>query len=427
MGNETSAPEEGAVKPVVGYHVLRVNPSSPGSIAGLVPFFDFIVSVGDVPLEEEDSKLVDALQQNVGKSLTLGVFSSRTESVRYIELTPRNDWGGIGLLGVSIRFNSLKNAEEQVWHVELVYAKSPAQQAGLVSQSDYIVGTPDVLFSEEDDLYMLLRQATSVPLYVYSTVTDDIRIVNVAPNVNWGGNGVLGCELGYGLLHRIPREPAGKETKPVVGTIVVPAPKIDLTGSGPLVRAAAAPPPNHLAQHTMVHQHPVALAQQLPSNNLVQHPAPHQQLPSSNLVQHPALHQQLASNNLVQHPQQQQVVAVGHNVVTELPSNVLVQHPAPHQQLPSNNLVQHPDQQAPISAVPQTSIRIPESPIRMNSNEIAPQEPAPQAPATPVKITVEAEPAAGVVAAPPSSSGKSLDDHKKKLAALQAKMNELRK
>ena len=27
----------------------------------------------------------------------------------------------------------------------------------------------------------------------------------IVPNHEWGGNGSLGCDVGYGLLHRIPR------------------------------------------------------------------------------------------------------------------------------------------------------------------------------------------------------------------------------
>ncbi len=437
MGNEQSVPVEEvgtAATPVVGYHVLRVNPSSPGSLAGLVPFFDFIVSVGNVLLEEEDSKLVDALQQNVGRPLTLGVYSSRSETVRFVELVPRNDWGGIGLLGVSIRFNSLKNAEEQVWHVEQVYDNSPAQKAGLVAMTDYIVGTPDVLFSDEEDLYMLLRQATTVPLYVYSTVSDDIRIVNVSPNGNWGGNGVLGCELGYGLLHRIPRE-----AKPQVAAnaATLSAPKIDLTA--PKIQIPSRPPQQQLPTNSLV-QHPPAQQQVLPSNHLVQHPPAQQQaLPSNHLVQHPPAHvaQPLPSNHLVQHPPAHVAQPLPSNhlvqhppahVAQPLPSNHLVQHPPAHvaQPLPSNHLVQHPSaQEQPLPSIhlvqhPEMSqIRIPESPARSNSAE-APLEAAPLAPTTPSRIEVP-------VGAPPTSSGKSLDEHKKKLAALQAKMNELRK
>ena len=43
MGNGSSVPVDGTE----GYHVLRVQDQSPGQVAGLEPFFDFIVSIGN--------------------------------------------------------------------------------------------------------------------------------------------------------------------------------------------------------------------------------------------------------------------------------------------------------------------------------------------------------------------------------------------
>ncbi|ORX49466.1 hypothetical protein DM01DRAFT_1291184, partial [Hesseltinella vesiculosa] len=34
---------------------------------------------------------------------------------------------------------------------------------------------------------------------------DICREVIIVPNCDWGRHGSLGCDLGYGLLHRIPR------------------------------------------------------------------------------------------------------------------------------------------------------------------------------------------------------------------------------
>ncbi len=383
MGNESSSEASSAAgageRPQVGYHVLRVNPSSPGHLAGLIPFFDFIVSVGgDLQhqrlLEHEDSTLVDALQQNVGRELTLGVFSSRSETVRHVQLTPRNDWGGIGLLGVSIRFNSIKNAEEQVWHVEQVYPRSPAFTAGLQANTDYIVGTPDVLFSDEDDLYTMLRSSASVPLYVYSVLSDDIRIVTVAPNAEWGGDGVLGCELGYGLLHRIPRQrvknsPAAVAAVPAAASgpapsIVLPAPQIDLTPQQPPVSHIFVP--HASPSKAVIHTAPAAAA-----------PVP---VPVSVPVTPVAAPAAAAA-----------VPAHHHLTAIRVPS------PAPSASLTDSGF------------------------------EAAPQEVAPQPPVTPGKSATEhdasAAKSAPASAAPPSSSSKSsLEDHKKKLAALQAKM-----
>ena len=58
MGNEVSGEADDGSRPTAGYHVLRVNDGSPGQKAGLMPYFDFIVSVGATALTEEDSRLV---------------------------------------------------------------------------------------------------------------------------------------------------------------------------------------------------------------------------------------------------------------------------------------------------------------------------------------------------------------------------------
>lgn len=42
---------------------------------------------------------------------------------------------------------------------------------------------------------------------VYSTATGRVRNVELRPQEDWGGEGVLGCELATGLLHRIRRDP----------------------------------------------------------------------------------------------------------------------------------------------------------------------------------------------------------------------------
>ena len=45
------------------------------------------------------------------------VYSSKTQLVRDVTITPSNLWGGQGLLGVSIRFCSFEGANENVWHI----------------------------------------------------------------------------------------------------------------------------------------------------------------------------------------------------------------------------------------------------------------------------------------------------------------------
>lgn len=134
------------------------------------------------------------------------VYSSKTQSVRDVSITPSHSWGGQGLLGVSIRFCSFEGANENVWHVMEVQPNSPADLASLRSNTDYIIGADSVLH-ESEDLFTLIESHEGKPLklYVYNSDTDSCREVTITPNSGWGGEGSLGCGIGYGYLHRIPK------------------------------------------------------------------------------------------------------------------------------------------------------------------------------------------------------------------------------
>ncbi|XP_043931453.1 Golgi reassembly-stacking protein 2 isoform X2 [Protopterus annectens] len=162
-----------------GYHVLRVQENSPGHRAGLEPFFDFVVSINDTRLNRDNDTLKDLLKVNVEKPVKMQVYSSKTLELRETTVTPSNLWGGQGLLGVSIRFCSFEGANENVWHVL------------------------------SEDLFSLIETHEQKPLklYVYNTDTDSCREVVITPNSAWGGEGSLGCGIGYGYLHRIPTRP----------------------------------------------------------------------------------------------------------------------------------------------------------------------------------------------------------------------------
>lgn len=41
-------------------------------------------------------------------------------------------------------------------------------------------------------------------LYVYNNEYDVTRLVTISPHRAWGGDGALGCVLGFGALHRVP-------------------------------------------------------------------------------------------------------------------------------------------------------------------------------------------------------------------------------
>lgn len=79
--------------------------------------------------------------------------------------------------------------------------------AGLAPLTDWIIGSPDVVLRNRDNFYDLLVQNKKRPikLIVYSSKTDECRIVTIVPDLEWGGSGILGCDVASGILHRVPQ------------------------------------------------------------------------------------------------------------------------------------------------------------------------------------------------------------------------------
>ncbi|XP_009579868.1 PREDICTED: Golgi reassembly-stacking protein 1 [Fulmarus glacialis] len=188
-------------------YVLQVQENSPAQQGGLEPFFDFIIAIGHTRLNKENNMLKDLLKANAEKAVKLEVYNIKTMKIREVEVIPSNMWGGQGLLGASVRFCSFQGASEHVWHVLDVEPASPAALAGLQPNTDYIVGSDQIL-QESEDFFSLIESHEGKPLklMVYNTEADSIREVVVTPNGAWGGEGSLGCGIGYGYLHRIPTQ-----------------------------------------------------------------------------------------------------------------------------------------------------------------------------------------------------------------------------
>ncbi|KAG0286988.1 hypothetical protein BGZ97_007234 [Linnemannia gamsii] len=196
MGN-TASGEEGRHR--LGYHVLRVKDDSPAYRAGIRPFFDYIVSVNGVRLNSETTYLQDQMLAHEDKSLMLDIYSTREQAGRRVEMIPTRKWGdgNGGLIGCSIRFCMFDAVNDVVWHILDVAHGSPAEKAGLCAHSDYVIGTPYGIMRGEGDLYDLVEDNIGEPLRLH---------IVIIPNEEWGGEGLLGCDVGYGYLHRLPRQ-----------------------------------------------------------------------------------------------------------------------------------------------------------------------------------------------------------------------------
>lgn len=67
--------------------------------------------------DKDNDTLKEMLKNGDGNEITLAVYSSKTQTVREVKIIPNSNWGGQGLLGVSIRFCSFAGANENVWHI----------------------------------------------------------------------------------------------------------------------------------------------------------------------------------------------------------------------------------------------------------------------------------------------------------------------
>lgn len=200
------------VQTLEGYRVMKVFKGSPASRAGLAAFEDFIVAV-DGALVEGDGALAEVLQQAKGTALSLTVWNCIDLQERCVTMTPAKWTGGPGLLGAAVRYEAVKGATDFIWHVVDVYRNSPADDAGLTPNSDFLVGTTSQIFRTADALAKLIDDAAkakvATSVLVYSTSTARTRCIDILPSSDWDGDELLGCELATGLLHRISRD-AGK-------------------------------------------------------------------------------------------------------------------------------------------------------------------------------------------------------------------------
>jgi hypothetical protein len=230
MGNEASTsyqeeqedyPEEYAKFDgieTLGYRVLGVQPNSPASRAGLVSFLDFLVGVNGQMLmgsgegleegdEYDDIDFPALLRENNGAELELLVHNIKSNTQRFVRITPSSEWGGAGLLGVTIRLDDYGGADERLIRVLSVEHNSPAAIAGLVPMSDYLLGTTSASFDSDSALaeVLMVHADRIVEIYVYNSETDLVRVVTLMPTLSWGGRGLLGAEIGTGYLHGFPK------------------------------------------------------------------------------------------------------------------------------------------------------------------------------------------------------------------------------
>ena len=71
----------------------------------------------------------------------------------------------------------------------------------------YCAGVGDLLYDGPDEFFEIIlhNEKKNVRLYVYSVRTESLREVIITPDRAWGGEGCLGCGVGSGYLHSLPK------------------------------------------------------------------------------------------------------------------------------------------------------------------------------------------------------------------------------
>ncbi|SPN96985.1 related to GRH1 - Yeast (GR)ASP65 (H)omologue [Cephalotrichum gorgonifer] len=182
-----------------GFQILR----NANLELAIEPWYDFIVGINGRPIDDPSPQLFAQEVRNcAGATVTLGLWNAKGQRTRELHVPVPADTASLGL---SLQWTPLAVAAN-VWHVLDVAGNSPADVAGLLPYSDYILGSPEGLLTGEGGLSELVEDYIGRPLrlYVYNNEYDVTREVTIQPSRDWGGEGALGCVLGYGALHRIP-------------------------------------------------------------------------------------------------------------------------------------------------------------------------------------------------------------------------------
>lgn len=210
----------------------------------LSSFFDYIVGINDLPLplinynnsntilypnyNEIFNYLNNLLLQerfNNETFVKFNIWSAKGGNFKdsYLKLTMNesNDLVDINLdnssnnngkinnqifnkLGISVQWQPLI-ASTFTYHIlQLNIVNGPAQNSGLIPDEDYIIGCQDGLLATGGNELLSdiikSRANNNLTLYVYNKISDSVRPITV----NIGSDGRLGCNIGYGFLHRIP-------------------------------------------------------------------------------------------------------------------------------------------------------------------------------------------------------------------------------
>ncbi|KLU83573.1 hypothetical protein MAPG_02627 [Magnaporthiopsis poae ATCC 64411] len=182
-----------------GFQVLR----NTNLELAIEPWFDFVVGINGRMIDNPDPRLFAQEVRNcAGGTVTFGLWSAKGQRTRALQIPVPADTASLGL---TLQWTPL-SAVSNIWHVLDVPANSPADHAGLLPYSDYILGSPDGVLLGEGGLGELVEEHIGRPLsvYVYNNEYNVTRLLSISAQPRLGAaRAPLVCVLEILGLHRL--------------------------------------------------------------------------------------------------------------------------------------------------------------------------------------------------------------------------------
>ena len=195
MGNDNSR---------IGYRVMEIKPNSPAVGIDVEPMLDFLLYP---PPETSTSvpSFSEYIKSNENKEVELTFFNIAPQKTRKCKITPQK-WEGEGLLGFIVNQEDYKAANSRVIRVLDFSLKSPLYKADFQPNTDYIIGTTNFIFDDNEEFihYIGRNENKPIKLFVYSSKDYKVRTLTLVPDSKWGGAGLLGGNIGFGHVHSLP-------------------------------------------------------------------------------------------------------------------------------------------------------------------------------------------------------------------------------
>ncbi len=178
-----------------GYRIYSLIPDSPLHLAGLRPLEDFII-----PEQEMKNISLKDYVDRFSEAIEFNVYNLRGRNFRKVTVDIKNK----PYLGAIVNYEDYIAAKSNLLHVYKVKFNTHAEEIGLVSDEDYIIGIKD----KYDDLYSLNSELKDPLALFYENVTPEciLYVYNrtSGPKELRCEHESLGCDAVFGPGHEFP-------------------------------------------------------------------------------------------------------------------------------------------------------------------------------------------------------------------------------